>query len=334
MSDERYLPSDPYRRKKKHISRKQRRRKKMRHFFRCIAILLRYLGKYIVLAAALLGLMCLVGMFMNHSFQKDAFSDGDSKSIQGAIQSEGEILDDDENTGTTSSGSGLYAEKGNTQNSQSEEEYISVDITDLEGEYQEDLLELLEKNPETREYVASYSEKKGTYELSPLEEYKNCREVPLLLQWDERWGYYEYGDGLMGWTGCGPTCLSMVAIYLLHDTEMTPLWMANYSLQNGYCVSGSGTAWGLMSDGARALGLSVRELPLNERTIAEYLQAGNPIICSMGPGDFTDNGHFIVLTDWEDGMVTINDPNSEINSSKQWAFEDIKGQIKNLWGYQ
>jgi hypothetical protein len=27
----------------------------------------------------------------------------------------------------------------------------------------------------------------------------------------------------------------------------------------------------------------------------------------------------------------VNDPNSKANSNKQWVFEDIKDQIKNLW---
>ena len=51
----------------------------------------------------------------------------------------------------------------------------------------------------------------------------------------------------------------------------------------------------------------------------------------MGPGDFTTTGHFIVLTGTKNGMICINDPNSVKNSEKLWDYEQIKGQIKNIW---
>ena len=82
------------------------------------------------------------------------------------------------------------------------------------------------------------------------------------------------------------------------------------------------------------LGLKVEEIALNEKIIEDNLNAGNPIICVMGAGEFTDNGHYIVLTSWESGTVLVNDPNSKANSMKRWVFEDIKGQIKNLWVYK
>ena len=65
--------------------------------------------------------------------------------------------------------------------------------------------------------------------------------------------------------------------------------------------NGSGSKWTLMSQGAQQLGLNVRELSLDEERMAENLEAGHPIICILGPGDFTDSGHFIVLTGYRDG---------------------------------
>ena len=53
--------------------------------------------------------------------------------------------------------------------------------------------------------------------------------VPLLMQWDERWGYESYGSGLIGWTGCGPTCLSMAAVGLTGDTGWNPAKVAAFS---------------------------------------------------------------------------------------------------------
>ena len=58
---------------------------------------------------------------------------------------------------------------------------------------------------------------------------------------------------------------------------------------------------------------------------------GKPIICAMGPGDFTSSGHYIVLVGVEDGLLRVNDPNSRENSGKLWKFEDIESQFRNLW---
>jgi predicted double-glycine peptidase len=125
----------------------------------------------------------------------------------------------------------------------------------------------------------------------------------------------------------------MVAVYILGDTSMNPYWMAQYSEDNKYVDSNS-TLWSLMAKGASSLGLDVTEIPLDEQRVADNLEVGNPIICIMGPGDFTTSGHFIVLTSYEDGMVTVNDPNSIERSNKKWPFADISSQIRNLWVYR
>lgn len=199
------------------------------------------------------------------------------------------------------------------------------------SDYPEKLIELLKKNPETKEFVLNYPLKKDKTAETDLSEYKNSGSVPLLLQWDERWGYSEYAGELMGLSGCGPTCLSMTCIYLLNDTDLTPDYVAGFAENNGYSVPGNGSSWSLISSGGEELGLDVTEIPLDENRIIRNLEAGNPIICSMGPGDFTSTGHFIVMTGYTNGKIRVNDPNSVIRSEKLWFFSDIKNQIRNLW---
>ena len=63
------------------------------------------------------------------------------------------------------------------------------------------------------------------------------------------------------------------------------------------------------------------------------LQAGNPIIALMGPGEFTSNGHFIVLTGLQNGRLKINDPNSRKNSEKTWDIDQVLEQTKAVWVY-
>lgn len=206
-----------------------------------------------------------------------------------------------------------------------EENDLSMDAWPAE------LVELMEKNPETEAFVLNYPLKKDLLPEIDLSECVNIDSVPLLLQWDERWGYGQYAGELMGLSGCGPTCLSMVCLYLLDDPAYTPRYIAEFAEENGYSERGNGSAWTLISEGGEQLGLEVEELPLHENTIIRELKAGNPIICVVGAGDFTSTGHFIVLTGYADGAVTVNDPNSVLRSEKQWELTAIMEQIRNLW---
>lgn len=199
------------------------------------------------------------------------------------------------------------------------------------SDWPEELLELLEKNPETKEFVWNYPLKKDLEADIDLSEYIGSDKVPLLLQWDQRWGYAEYTGKVMGLSGCGPTCLSMVCLYLLDDAKYTPGYIARFAQENGYSVDGNGSTWTLISEGGKRLGLDVTEIPLDDGRIIRNLEADNPIICVMGPGDFTTTGHFIVMTDYIDGKVKINDPNSPTRSEKLWELSAIRDQINNLW---
>ena len=160
-------------------------------------------------------------------------------------------------------------------------------------------------------------------------------KIPLFLQWDERWGYRSYGGDFLAVTGCGPTALSMVYIGLTGDVSMNPYEMAKRAQKEGYYVAGSGSAWDMMTRLAAELGLSAKELGLDADQIKTNLKNGNPIICIMGPGDFTTAGHYIVLTGVaDDGTIFVNDPNSKKNSEKTWDVDRLMSQMKNLWVYQ
>lgn len=196
------------------------------------------------------------------------------------------------------------------------------------ADYPESLIALLERNPETAEFVLEYPRyRKESYTLGEYGE----GEIPLFLQWDRRWGYEIYGSDMIAITGCGPTCLAMVGYHLTGDPRFDPAAVAAFAEENGYYVAGSGSSWTLISEGGPKLGLDVTELPLDENRMKQALEYGNPIILAMGPGDFTATGHYIVLTGVEDGMFTVNDPNSRENSEKLWSYEQIREQIRNIW---
>lgn len=159
--------------------------------------------------------------------------------------------------------------------------------------------------------------------------------IPLFLQGDRRWGDQIYGDDRMELTGCGPTCLAMVRCGLGHDTRWTPDQVAEVAERDGYYAKGKGSVWALMSEGAGEFGLTADSVVFDATHIIQTLQRGSPIICAMGPGDFTTEGHFIVLAgvDEASGEILVNDPNSRENSIRTWDVERIMGQVRNLWCY-
>lgn len=216
-----------------------------------------------------------------------------------------------------------------------QKEYKEVDVILRNlAEYPEEYLEMLLENPETLDYVKDYPEHKHDTKEGKITEEVVKGEIPLLNQWDGRWGYLSYGDSKLAWNGCGPTALSMVVIGLTGDTSYTPKTIAEFSEKNGYYEKDTGTVWGLMSQGAAEFGLNITNVPLSEDAIIRELEEKKPIICSMMPGDFTDYGHFIVLTGLdEEGNVLVNDPNSIARSEKAWKLDAIVSQIKGLWSY-
>ena len=198
--------------------------------------------------------------------------------------------------------------------------------------YPEQLIELLQNNEETADFVFDYPEKKDTAPADTVGEVVQG-QVPLLLQWDERWGYAFYADDMIAVNGCGPTAIAMVAAGLTGDNTVTPYKVAQFSAGNGYYAGDSGTSWTLMTDGAQQFGIYGEEMGLSEDEVFSALENGHPIICSMRPGDFTTTGHFIVLTGVEDGKIRVNDPNSRVRSGKLWDYSRLEYQINNLWMY-
>lgn len=199
----------------------------------------------------------------------------------------------------------------------------------------ESLIELAERNLETVAFVNDYEKYEGNPDDIDISRDVVDGEIPLFLQWDERWGYESYGNDFLAITGCGPTCLSMVYCGLTGDVHMNPYQMAKRAEAEGFYVEGSGSAWSMMEILPQEMGVEVRSVVFDEEHIQEELNNGHPIICIMGPGDFTTTGHFIVLAGITgEGKIIVNDPNSKINSEKEWNLEDLMPQIRNLWSYE
>ncbi len=199
--------------------------------------------------------------------------------------------------------------------------------------YPKRMLEILEKNPEILDFVKNYPNAEHKVNGGITKKEKKLKH-PLFLQWDSRWGYAGYGDDNIGLSGCAPACLSMVLFSLTRDDRITPAEIAEFSMDGGYYMYGTGTSWSLLDDVAGHYGVSSREISLDQAMMENFLDEGGLIICSMRAGDFTSGGHFIVLYGYDGDGFRVNDPFSRIRSAQSWPYERLQGQIKKIWGYE
>lgn len=191
-----------------------------------------------------------------------------------------------------------------------------------------------ERNPPVTEFLVRRGLKSAA---DGAEEYPSPfpdAPLPYFMQWDQRWAFVKYTDGLFGQTGCGPAALSMVYTGLTGKTDYLPDKMAKFAERNFYATKNDGTSWLMMSKGAKKLGLEVEELPLDRDVMTNALDEGRPIILILGPGDFTSTGHYIVVYDYEDEGFRVFDPFSLSNSKKLWPYSVLEGQIRNIWAYR
>lgn len=210
---------------------------------------------------------------------------------------------------------------------------VIAGICENSAAYPENMLTALANNPEMAEFVAQYPG--GAAEDDPgLTLISREEKFPLFLQWDFRWGYEPYGKtSNIGLAGCGPTCLSMVLYYLTGDETLTPDKIAAYSMENGYFVEGTGTAWSLMEDMPPMYGVRAAGISASESGMKAALDRGQVLICAMGPGDFTAAGHFVVIYGYDEDGFMVNDPNCVARSLRSWSFDELKGQMRKLWSY-
>jgi hypothetical protein len=170
---------------------------------------------------------------------------------------------------------------------------------------------------------------------------------PYLLQNDSRWGSIQYssvGDPsqTIASSACGPT--SMAIILRSFGVDITPKETCQYALDNGMRTANSGTSWDFFPSIGSKYGITTEELGVSESGIVNSLKNAKAVIGSMGPGTFTQGGHFIDLVGIKDGKIVVNDcasrdrsmvtysPSTFVNEgSNFWAFsKDGKGSIGNV----
>jgi hypothetical protein len=102
--------------------------------------------------------------------------------------------------------------------------------------------------------------------------------------------------------GCGFFSTAMALSYL-KQTIISPVEFK----ENGQYISGSGSAVTIGIATAESYGVHAY-FTSDINDVIEALKNGHPVLAHVGPSVFTDNGHYILLVGYVNGLFAVNDP--------------------------
>ena len=164
-------------------------------------------------------------------------------------------------------------------------------------------------------------------------------DVVYYNQSDPLWGDLKYGSDKISSHGCGPTTMAMV-VDSLSDTDTDPLMMAQWAVSHGHWARHGGSYHSIVLGTAEGFGLDAESFPSRDIVaLQDALLSGKLLVALMGPGHFTQSGHFIVLRGVTlSGEILVADPSSLERSLTAWdaqlIFDELSKSTSNggpLW---
>ncbi len=156
---------------------------------------------------------------------------------------------------------------------------------------------------------------------------------PMLYynQGDNRWRSYLYGGtDAMYQYGCGPTVVAML-INAFTEYDVIPPNLAEWAAINGYHSPNNGSRHGIIPGALSAYGLQVESVAdADYETAAELLRSGHVLVALMGRGTFSNDGHFVIVTNiLENGNVHIADCANFENTKMEWDLHLLLSELKH-----
>lgn len=166
-------------------------------------------------------------------------------------------------------------------------------------------------------------------------------------QYDPLWASIPYNgpgenDKTIKSSGCGPTCAAMLITTLIQDGSVyTPEDACRWSVQNGYKYANQGTAYNYFAPQFAEFGIDCFQLSwtnvyhnpdhkIHDQAL-DYLNKGYYLIGLAKKGHWTTSGHFIVIYDFDEKYVYVNDPISSAASRAKAPIETMRTDIAYYW---
>ncbi len=195
----------------------------------------------------------------------------------------------------------------------------------------------LEEQKKKEKLLVKKKEVKKSYleevnEQITAKKFNNRLTVPLILQTDKQWKsvYYGVEDGdpiqnTLEINGCAIASLAMVSSYL-DNKEKTPVDVLDWS-GNRFFSEDQGTSWNIFSAYAEAMTYQFSDLEDNIEQVKIHLKEGHPVVISVKPGYFTEIGHIMVLTGYNEEKNTFWLNNPSDTSKKGHTIKEFKADF-------
>lgn len=214
----------------------------------------------------------------------------------------------------------------------------SAFILENVSQYPKEVLDWYYYGDEYLDFVYNYPVHKDDYTvMSFTAEELNSETVPRLYMYDMRWCYEKFNGNFINNVGCVPTCITMASLALNKDDRLDPVKVSRVAESNYEPPFGGGVDVTNIKGLAEDIGFKVVEHNFrdndelcDEQIIKDLLDNGNVVISAMVGNTF--GGHAVIIREFTDEGVMINDPNSESNSDKLWKFEDLQVDIHSIFG--
>lgn len=129
-------------------------------------------------------------------------------------------------------------------------------------------------------------------------------------------------------SGCGATVVSMLDAYINGNYDQTPYTVLYDATESGM-YAGKGLDYYVVKSLVEKRGIEIECVIRSEDSMREALENDHPLILRMGPGEFTDAGHYILVRGLdENGDALVNDPNSEEHSTSHFTLKQLDKEAK------
>lgn len=157
-----------------------------------------------------------------------------------------------------------------------------------------------------------------------------CMPVTYFCQADEIWADLPFGSDTIGPYGCGPTAMAM-AVSSMTGEIVNPFQMSLKAVELGCWARGHGSFHTIVDVLAADAGLRSESFEgRSSVSLINTLVSGKLIVALMGPGHFTNGGHFILLRGVTlSGDILVADPNSRERSLTAWDPEIILSELSD-----
>lgn len=164
-----------------------------------------------------------------------------------------------------------------------------------------------------------------------MHEAANIKNFVYYSQHDPRWKDHLIGGrDPIDTFGCGPTALSML-ISNTSKAGFTPDKAADWALENGYYMKGSGSFHNIILKGSHAFSIDTRPYGnYSQAAIKSELEKGNIFVALTKPGVFSRaSNHFVLIIGLDqNGQAILAEPNSSERTQKTWDLDFLRKQLQ------